>query len=257
MNPEPGTGAGPGACDDEDLRIAVGALALGALDPDEAREVRRHLAECPECQAEYASFVGVKRIMDIGLVGAPMPELPTPDKPRKRLPFRTPVRALGASGASGTSGASGGSAASGTSGKLRLPGTPWRRRILVGVAALVLVIGGFWAGHSGRPGPTADVAGKALPAVTESGVTAQISYQGRGWGTSVTARMSGTPDGLNCTLYVVAKNHDAVPLSNWRSVAGKAIDIPAATSLQPGQIDHFEVRVASWGGYDITVPMSS
>ena len=53
------------------------------------------------------------------------------------------------------------------------------------------------------------------------------------------------------------KNQAMIPLSNWRSVAGKAIDIPAATSLPADQIDHFEVRVVGYGGYDITVPMTS
>ena len=221
----------PGACDNEDLRIAVGALALGALDPDEAREVRRHMAECPECQEEYASFVGVKRVMDIGLVGAPMPELPEPVPPRRRSPFRSPVPA-----------------------PFRVPR---RRRVLMGVGsfagAMALVIGGFWAGHS----RSATAPGEALPAVTQSGVTAQISYQDHGWGTSVTATMSGTPSGLNCTLYVVAKNHAVAQLSNWRSVAGKVIAIPAATALPAAQIDHFEVKVTGWGAYDITVPMTS
>ena len=234
MNREPQ--ARPGACDDEDLRMAVGALALGALDPDEAREVRRHLAECPECQEEYASFVGVKRVMDIGLVGAPMPEPIASAPPRRRSlvrawPFRSTVPA-----------------------PLR---APRRRRIMAGAvsfaAALALVIGGFWAGHSSR----APSVGEALPAVTQGSVTAQISYQDQGWGTSVVAKMSGTPDGLHCTLYVVAKNHDVVELSNWRSVAGRAIAVPAATALPAAQIDHFEVKVTGYGAYDITVPMQS
>ena len=230
MNREPN--ALSSACDDEDLRIAVGALALGALDPEEARAVRRHLADCPECQEEYASFVGVKRVMDIGLVGAPMPEAVAPERPRKRSWFGTrapaPFRA------------------------------PRRRRVLAGAtglaAAFALLIGGFWAGHDGRP---SNAPGQALPAVTQSGVTARISYQDHSWGTSVVAAMSGTPDGLNCTLYVVAKNHAVVQLSNWRSVAGKVIDVPAATSLPVAQIDHFEVKVVGYGAYDITVPMTS
>ena len=37
----------------EHLRTAVGAYALGALDPDEAAEVRRHLETCPKCAAEH------------------------------------------------------------------------------------------------------------------------------------------------------------------------------------------------------------
>lgn len=234
MNREPDEG--PGTCRDEELRIAVGALALGALDPEEAREVRRHLAECPECQAEYASFVGVKRVMDIGLVGAPMPDLEPPKaahgRSRSRARARSPFR------------------------------TPLRRRIGLATAgcaaALALVLGGFWAGDSGSKAPaTVSAAATALPAVTQGGVTAQISYQDQGWGTWVNAKMSGTPDGLTCTLFVFDKNHQPVQLSSWKSVAGKVIDIPAATALPPDRIDHFEVRVDGWGSYDITVPMAS
>jgi hypothetical protein len=227
---------GSGTCDDEELRIAVGALALGALDPEEAREVRQHLAGCPECQAEYTSFVGVKRVMDIGLLGAPMPDRGEPVRPGKkrsrsrRAPARNPFR------------------------------TPLRRRIAVATAgcaaALALVVGGFWAGHSGTSTKTTAFTATALPAVTQSGVTAQISYQGEGWGTWVSARMSGTPAGLNCTLYVVGKNHDVMPVSSWKSVAGKVVDIPATTALSPDQIDHFQVKVDD-NGYDIVVPMAS
>jgi hypothetical protein len=36
----------------DDLRRSLGAYVLGALDPDEAAAVRRHLQECPECAAE-------------------------------------------------------------------------------------------------------------------------------------------------------------------------------------------------------------
>ena len=34
------------------MRIDLGAYVLGALDPDEAAAMRRHLLECPECAAE-------------------------------------------------------------------------------------------------------------------------------------------------------------------------------------------------------------
>ena len=69
--------------------------------------------------------------------------------------------------------------------------------------------------------------------------------------------MSGTPDGLTCTLYVFDKNHQPARLSSWTSVAGKVVEVPAATALTPDRIDHFEVKVDGWGAYDITVPMTS
>ncbi|NUP51393.1 MAG: hypothetical protein HOW97_29375 [Catenulispora sp.] len=219
-------------CDREDLRFSIGALALGALDQDEAREVRRHLADCPECQAEYTSFVGVKRIMDVGLVGAPMPDL----APASKAPRRQ-----------------------------RMPGfvQPLRRRLVLstagGLAALALIGGGFAMGraHDGTSGGRTGQIGQttALPAVTQSGVTAQISYESKGWGTWIDAKMSGAPAETVCTLFVYDKNQNLTRLSSWKSV-GKQIDIPAATNLRPDQIDHFEVRVDGQG-YDISVPMGS
>ncbi|GAA1998359.1 hypothetical protein GCM10009838_74570 [Catenulispora subtropica] len=203
-------------------------MALGALDADEARDVRRHLADCPECQAEYTSFVGVKRIMDVGLVGAPMPEpVEQPKRRRPRLPaFASPLRRRLALGTAG------------------------------GLAALALVGGGFAVGQNHTSPPAAVAVGTPLPPVTASGVTAQISYEGRGWGTWIDAKMSGAPAETICTLYVYDKNQTRIQLSSWKSVGGKQIDIPAATSLTPDQIDHFEVRVDDHG-YDISVPMAS
>jgi anti-sigma factor RsiW len=227
-------------CEREDLRFSIGALALGALDADEAREVRGHLADCPECQAEYTSFVGVKRIMDVGLVGAPMPELAELSKQPKHRKLRPGQSALPA---------------------LPALGSRLRRRLVLGtagaLAAVALIGGGFAMGRS-NDGSRATVAqSTALAAVTESGVTAQISYSGHGWGTWIDAKMSGAPAGTVCTLYVYDKNQTKVALSSWKSVGGgKQIDVPAATSLSPDQIDHFEVRVDDQG-YDISVPMTS
>ena len=41
----------------EHVREALGAYTLGALDPDEAAAVRRHLAECRACAAEHDALV--------------------------------------------------------------------------------------------------------------------------------------------------------------------------------------------------------
>jgi anti-sigma-K factor RskA len=43
----------------------LGAYALGALDADEAAEVRRHILECAECAAEYESFAPLAGLLTL------------------------------------------------------------------------------------------------------------------------------------------------------------------------------------------------
>lgn len=45
-------------------RSQLGAYALGALDPDEAREVDAHLATCHECRAELAELEELNEFLD-------------------------------------------------------------------------------------------------------------------------------------------------------------------------------------------------
>lgn len=43
----------------------LGAYALGALDVDEAAEVRRHMLQCAECAAEYESFAPLAGLLSV------------------------------------------------------------------------------------------------------------------------------------------------------------------------------------------------
>jgi hypothetical protein len=49
----------------EHLREAIGAHALGALDPDEAAAVRRHLEACAECAAEHDSLAPLPGLLSL------------------------------------------------------------------------------------------------------------------------------------------------------------------------------------------------
>ncbi|TDD38602.1 zf-HC2 domain-containing protein [Nonomuraea terrae] len=61
----------------EEVRIALGAHALGALDPEEAEEIDLHLATCQACGAELldlegvAGFLGKVSERDVELVARP------------------------------------------------------------------------------------------------------------------------------------------------------------------------------------------
>ncbi len=47
----------------EHERTQLGAYALGALEPHEARELDEHLATCPECRAELAELEEMKQFL--------------------------------------------------------------------------------------------------------------------------------------------------------------------------------------------------
>lgn len=57
--------------------MALGSYALGALDPPEADQVRRHLLECPACRAEYRELAAVPallaRITETEMAAGPVP----------------------------------------------------------------------------------------------------------------------------------------------------------------------------------------
>ena len=58
-------------------RVSLGSYALGALDPPEADQVRRHLLECPACRAEYRELAAVPallaRITETEMAAGPVP----------------------------------------------------------------------------------------------------------------------------------------------------------------------------------------
>ena len=101
----------------EHLRSAVGAYALGALDPDEAADVRRHLEVCAECAAEHESLVPLPGLLSLaGGAEKAVSEPLSPAfeerlldayardhaaSPRRRLRWRLPRRRWLAAGAVG------------------------------------------------------------------------------------------------------------------------------------------------------------
>jgi anti-sigma factor RsiW len=54
-----------------DIEELLGAYALDAVDPDEARRVEAHLAECPRCRAEVADHREVAALLTSGATEAP------------------------------------------------------------------------------------------------------------------------------------------------------------------------------------------
>ncbi|HWQ84636.1 MAG TPA: anti-sigma factor [Anaerolineales bacterium] len=62
------------------IRELIPAYALDSLDPEEAELVARHLAECPECQLEFASYSEL-----VGSLALAVPMHPAPPELKARI----------------------------------------------------------------------------------------------------------------------------------------------------------------------------
>ena len=60
----------------DEIRPQLGAYVLGGLEPEEEREVREHLAHCPDCAREYAELAELPAKLD--LIEAPDEALQRP-----------------------------------------------------------------------------------------------------------------------------------------------------------------------------------
>jgi anti-sigma factor RsiW len=95
------------ACDH--LRPALAAFVLGALDPAEAGDVRRHLDRCPACAAEHDALAPLPGLLSVAggaeaATAEPLPpafeerlldafateRAPAPARPRRRPRWRRP-----------------------------------------------------------------------------------------------------------------------------------------------------------------------
>lgn len=224
-----------GHCEQEGLRISLGAYVLGALDEAESQQVRKHLRECLPCQREYDELVEVRMVLDHARATSALAawsSVDAPPSPAAQPTGQAPNRR-----------------------HHRQPRQPRRRRRLgLAAAGAVLAstagIGGFLLGgsQSGTPPGTRAVAATGL-----YGITASIRFHPEAWGTSIQVTMSHVPADYTCTLTAVTKDGHAEAASSWSSgPQGGTVTVPAAVALPASSIDHFDVAVAP--GIDLIVP---
>ena len=121
--------------DEERLRDDLAAYALGALGPDEAAELERHVADCESCGARLRWLTPA-----IDVLPAAVPQRTPPDELRERL--METVRAEAAPSAAPVR-------------ERRAPWFDWRSFMLrpaAGLAAVALLAGGIGVGYAVRGG---------------------------------------------------------------------------------------------------------
>jgi hypothetical protein len=174
--------------------VAVGAYALGALEPAERADVERHLRECPSCAAEAAEFATLPALLDL----VPAEDLDAePIEPSPGLFERVAAAA----------------AAEQRTAHRRSTRGRW---LISAVAAAVLAIGGSTVWWASGPSETAHTAVAGAVHLT---VTADPSSDGTGLDIAV----AGVSPGENCRLVVVDRDGVRHQAGSWTaSYAGRA-----------------------------------
>jgi hypothetical protein len=185
-------------------RAQLGAYAIGALDPVEARMVHEHLGTCLECQREVNELMMIRRALD---QVPPEAFLDGPPEDGDLLLRRTLRRVATEAG----------------------PAAPRRRMTGVYVAAAAAVAvalgGGILLGRESAPspvaGPTFTVATVPANAIiaqgenTKTGAAMDVALEPKkGW-VWVDATATGLPAGRPCALYVISKEGDKVLAGTW------------------------------------------
>ncbi|MGY0061268.1 zf-HC2 domain-containing protein [Streptomyces sp. LZ34] len=236
---------------EDQQHTAVGAYALGVLDPADAARFEEHLLGCDRCGAELDQLMGIppllaefatstdgRTVLDPATITArPGPEL----LGRLMDDVATSRRGRG------------------------------RRRLYLVAAAAALIIGGPFAGAaltSGDGGGGGDkVVASPAKAAFDQGrktgsvdpatkVDATVSLQPKGWGTSVALKLGNVKGPKSCDLVAVGKDgHEetittwAVPSTGYGIKDGDAsrwskepLYALGGAAMNPDQIDRFEVR---------------
>ena len=223
-------------------RAQLGAYALGALDPVEARQVHEHLATCLDCQREVNELMMIRRALD------QVPPEAFIDGPPEEgdLLLRRTLR------------------------QVRTEAPP-RRRVSAGfavaaaVAVAVALGGGVLLGRETVSTPVAQPPTSTLPANArfaeatdpETGTSMSVALEPRkGW-VWVNANVTGLDEGLRCEMYVISANGDEILAGGWLVSAegsAKGTDLEGTALLPPDQVKAIEIRTQT-GQTMVSVPL--
>lgn len=226
-------------------RARLGAYAIGALDPTEARVVHEHLASCPDCQREVNELMTIRRALD------QVPPEAFVDGPPEEgdLLLQRTLR------------------------QVRAEAPAPRRRVTatVGVAAAAVAIGlagGVLLGRGTAPtttaGPppstaTSTPANARVAEATDSdtGAGMRVALEPKkGW-VWVHARATGLPVDAECELYVIPRDGAPVLAGSWlvsEESTRTGTRMEAMALVAPSDVEAVQIRTRT-GRTMVTVPM--
>jgi anti-sigma-K factor RskA len=225
-----------------ECRALVGGYVLGALEPDEAAAVRRHITECPECATEHARLASLPDLLTLvssedSAAEHPPAALEEAVLDRFAREHRTD-RGEGDRPARRT-----------LRGRLAAPLRPLRRPLPAAVAgaltaaaaaaALVLFVGGGGAAEEGRvyaaklSGTSAEAGARAHAKLTTSSSGTRVYLKVRG--------LRGNPDDLY-ELWCVKDDGTKISAGTFRVDARGEAAVNLTTAAVPGQYHRMAVE---------------
>ncbi len=177
-----------------ELHLALGAYALGDLEPGERAGVEGHLRECPECRAEAAALAAVGRL------------LPLADPSRFAAPTPAPPAELGERIAARISAEQG---ARRVRRRRRRGGALALAAAAVVAIVLALVVGG---GGDGGGSPAQRVEFGSLP----RGVEIAAELEPRAYGTEIHMYVDGIRSGTLCRVFLRDPRGRSFPAGSFR-----------------------------------------
>lgn len=218
----------------EEARFELGVYALGASDPADRSAASAHLESCARCRDEFAVLAGPAALLS-------------------RVPLEEAL-------ALSDQHSAGAAPPAPLNGALRAAAARTRRRRWTLTAAAVLVPAAaaavaLAATASPAPVPASQAAGGWLQAGATAGRTSvTVTYRAQGWGTQVSAVVTGIPPGTRCALEVTGPGGQRAAAAGWTTDADEGrVSYPGSSAVPTGQVQAFVLDVA--GQPSITVPV--
>ena len=247
----------------------LGAYVVGALEPDEAQALRRHLGTCPVCQAEFAQLDAAAGLLatvpaeSFEAVAAAEPDPAMWERLRSRAGLAqapSPGTAAAAPAPQSTytpaAAAPVAHARRRPRSRLRWPARAGASAALSGALVALAstgVVVGLYASSGTESAPS-----QTVSAVNSSdGVSGTVQYHSTEWGSWVQVTLKGVPAGDNCVMYAIdGHGNRSVAGSWWAPYSGsQSATIPGGVAMNASDIRQFVVETTN-GQILLTVPVT-
>jgi anti-sigma factor RsiW len=229
--------------DCSEVRLSLGVYVLGAIDPAERAQVDSHLAGCRECRDELAGLAGLPALLArvsteeavaLAAGGAPPfmgeEEFPPPPELSAAVVDLTAARRRRRTWREvGFGAAAALIIAAGVFGGLRMTAAP---RVIVHNAASQPFL------QYGHTGAWQSAAGQS------DGMAVKVKYRQAGWGTQLTANVTGIPAGTTCQIWVVGPGKTRLLAGSWIVDGDEgSVWYPGSAAIKAVKVERFVITV--------------